>query len=124
MHGRKRETVAQAAERRAASAPKARLPVALPLLPSRTSQAALYAKLQAAVLAKRASQSYGAEGLALSARLLELNPEVYTAWNLRRDTLEVTLLETPPPKAAEVLGAHAHLFSPRRRRRCSLVWPD
>ena len=46
MHGRKRETPEQSRERKAASAPKA----------------ALYAQLQAAVLAKRGAGAVDAEG--------------------------------------------------------------
>lgn len=44
---------------------------------------------------------------ALSAALLELNPEVYTAWNLRHDALELALLEATPQAATALLGAPA-----------------
>jgi hypothetical protein len=100
MHGRKRETPEQTAERKAAAAPKVRkrrpslLSAKGEVLCSSHSldcgytQAALYAKLQAGVLARRAAAQYDAESLDLCARLLELNPEVLTAWNFRRDTLE------------------------------------
>lgn len=47
------------------------------------AQAALYGKLAAEVLGRRRARQYDAESLQLSARLLELNPEVYTVWNYR-----------------------------------------
>ena len=60
-------------------------PSAAPLL----RQAALYAQLQAAVVSRRVAKQHDEESQALCARLLELNPEVLTAWNFRRDTLRV-----------------------------------
>lgn len=44
------------------------------------------------VLKRRKDLEYGAEGLALSAKLLALNPEVYTAWNYRREALLQVML--------------------------------
>ena len=43
----------------------------------------LYGKLSAEVLGRRAAGRQDPESLALSAKLLELNPEVYTVWNYR-----------------------------------------
>ena len=51
-----------------------------PLCPS---QAQLYGKLAGEVLARRRQRRYDPESLELSARLLSLNPEVYTVWNYR-----------------------------------------
>lgn len=50
-------------------------------------QIALYSKLTAAVLSKRAARLYDKETLALAAKLLEQNPELYTVWNYRREAL-------------------------------------
>ena len=48
--------------------------------------------------------------LALSARLLELNPEVLTAWSLRRDALaRVQGEEGGGAQAGELFGAHPRL---------------
>lgn len=47
-------------------------------------QAALYGQLAAEVLGRRAAGRADPESLTLAARLLELNPEVYTVWNYRR----------------------------------------
>ena len=48
-------------------------------------QAALYGKLAAEVLGRHAAGRHDEQSLKLSARLLELNPEVYTVWNYRKD---------------------------------------
>ena len=68
------------------------------------AQAALYGKLQAGVLARRAAGAHDEATLELSAKLLELNPEVLTAWNLRRDALDALLPAAQPERAAELLG--------------------
>ena len=47
------------------------------------SQALLYGKLAGEVLDRRRQRRYDPESLELSARLLSLNPEVYTVWNYR-----------------------------------------
>ena len=46
-------------------------------------QALLYGKLAGEVLDRRRQRRYDPESLELSARLLSLNPEVYTVWNYR-----------------------------------------
>ena len=43
--------------------------------------------LQSDFLRRRAERSYDAESMAVSARLLEINPEVFTAWNFRREAI-------------------------------------
>ncbi len=50
------------------------------------SQALLYGKLAGEVLDRRRQRRYDPESLELSARLLSLNPEVYTVWNYRCGT--------------------------------------
>ena len=74
---------------------------------ARPPQAALYAKLQAGVLARRAAGAHDGATLELSAKLLELNPEVLTAWSLRRDALAAMLPAAEAEAAAELLGALA-----------------
>ena len=51
----------------------------------RGSQALLYGKLAHQVLDRRRQRRYDPESVELSARLLTLNPEVYTVWNYRCD---------------------------------------
>ncbi len=70
-----------------------------------TRQAALYAKLQAGVLTRRAAGAHDTESLDLTARLLELNPEVLTAWNFRRDILASLRAGADAAREAELLGA-------------------
>ena len=43
--------------------------------------------LQSDFLRRRAERSYDAESMAVSARLLEINHEVFTAWNFRREAI-------------------------------------
>jgi len=43
------------------------------------------------VLARRKAQRYDTESLALAAKLLELNPEVYTVWNFRKEGIAAVL---------------------------------
>ena len=76
-------------------------PSAAPLL----RQAALYAQLQAAVVSRRVAKQHDVESQALCARLLELNPEVLTAWNFRRDTLRVLCDGQPAEREQQLLGA-------------------
>ena len=77
MHGRKRESAEQSAERKAALSQKARRrgsalsPRHPALTASAPAQAALYAKLQAGVLARRAAGAHDGATLELSAKLLE-----------------------------------------------------
>lgn len=54
----------------------------------RFAQAALFGQLSAEVLERRAARRYDAESLMLAGKLLELHPEVYTAWNYRREALQ------------------------------------
>ena len=55
------------------------------------------------MVARRGEGRCDAETLELSARLLELNPEVLTAWCLRRDCLAV--LGADGARRKELLGA-------------------
>ena len=57
------------------------------------------------MLARRAAGAHDEATLDLSAKLLELNPEVLTAWSLRRDALAELLPPAPPERQAELLGA-------------------
>ena len=54
-------------------------------------QLALFSRLCNEVLSRRAAKRYDGESLALAAALLEQNPEVYTAWNFRREALQTAL---------------------------------
>eukprot|EP00887_Chlorella_sp_A99_P001811 scaffold19.g1811.t1 len=54
-------------------------------------KAALYGKLTGEVLARRRGGQADVESLGLAAKLLELNPEVYTVWNWRREALAPVL---------------------------------
>lgn len=56
-------------------------------------QAVLLGKLLEQVLNRRKQRQYDAESLALSAKLLELSPEVYTVWNYRREAIEPVLAQ-------------------------------
>lgn len=49
------------------------------------------------VLERRSSKRMDEESMALCAKLLELNPEVYTGWNYRREFLEPILREGGAP---------------------------
>lgn len=62
-------------------------------------RAALYGQLAAEVLGRRAAGRSDPESLTLAAKLLELNPEVYTVWNYRREVL-LPVLEDPGSDAA------------------------
>ena len=59
------------------------------------------------MLARRAAGAHDGATLELSAKLLELNPEVLTAWSLRRDALSAMMPSAEPDAAAELLGAAA-----------------
>lgn len=39
------------------------------------------------MLQRRKEKRYDPESLALAAKLLELNPEIYTVWNYRREAI-------------------------------------
>mmetsp|Transcript_30333 Transcript_30333/g.85729 ORF Transcript_30333/g.85729 Transcript_30333/m.85729 type:complete len:372 (+) Transcript_30333:98-1213(+) len=54
-------------------------------------KAALYATLAGEVLSRRQSMRYDDESMGLAGRLLELNPEVYTAWNYRKERVAAVL---------------------------------
>ena len=56
-----------------------------------TVQLSLFSRLCNEVLARRAAKRYDEESLALASALLEQNPEVYTAWNFRREALQQAL---------------------------------
>ena len=56
--------------------------------------------LQDDAIRRRAARAYDATSMAVTARLLEINPEVFTAWNFRRET--IATLET---RAAAVAAA-------------------
>lgn len=75
-----------------------------PLLLALCAQGQLLGQLCNEVLTRRAARQYDEESLALAARLLELNPEVYTAWNFRREALEPLLA------AGGALRAATHLL--------------
>ena len=54
-------------------------------------QLSLFGRLCDEVLRRRAAGRTDAESVTLAGKLLEQNPEVYTAWNLRRDALTPVL---------------------------------
>jgi geranylgeranyl transferase type-2 subunit alpha len=67
--------------------PRSRAAACLPHTLARL-QAALFGQLSKEVLDRRAAARYDPESLALSAKLLELHPEVYTVWNYRREAVQ------------------------------------
>ena len=107
--------------RRASPASPSTLPAApthTPPRPPPVRQAALYGQLMGEVMARRAARRYDADSLALAARLLELNPEVYTAWNMRREALEAVLdgggdAAVEATRVELVLGERALLRNPK-----------
>ena len=56
-------------------------------LAARVKKTVQYRSLSAVVMARRAAKQYDAESLALTSKLLEVNPECYTVWNYRRELL-------------------------------------
>ena len=77
MHGRKRESKeVKYAEARVAA---------------RRKKAKLYAALSRECFARRRARRYDPESLALCAKLLELNCELYSLWNYRKEYLEPRL---------------------------------
>lgn len=56
-------------------------------------KAALFGELCGRVLQARKDGDYGEESLKMSEKLLELNPEMYTVWNYRREYLEPVIAE-------------------------------
>jgi len=72
-------------------------------------KAALYGKLAAEVLGRRRARQYDAESLQLSARLLELNPEVYTVWNYRREAIGPVLEQQASEEARAVVATELAL---------------
>lgn len=54
-------------------------------------QAALLGQLLEKVLSARRAKQYDSKSMELSAKLLELNPEIYTVWNYRREGLGPTV---------------------------------
>jgi len=55
------------------------------------TKAAQKAQLAGEVLTRRTARRYDTESLALAAKLLELNPEVYTVWNFRKEGIASVL---------------------------------
>eukprot|EP00191_Tetraselmis_sp_GSL018_P001942 CAMPEP_0177614116 /NCGR_PEP_ID=MMETSP0419_2-20121207/22444_1 /TAXON_ID=582737 /ORGANISM="Tetraselmis sp., Strain GSL018" /LENGTH=328 /DNA_ID=CAMNT_0019111073 /DNA_START=27 /DNA_END=1008 /DNA_ORIENTATION=+ len=54
-------------------------------------KAKLYAALANEVLTRRKDHRYDEESLSLAAKLLELNPEIYTVWNYRKEAIQCVL---------------------------------
>ena len=67
-------------------------------------QAALYGQLAGEVLERRRAGRQDPQSLALAAKLLELNPEVYTVWNYRREALAPVLAAGGDAALAAVAG--------------------
>ncbi|KAI3437691.1 hypothetical protein D9Q98_000140 [Chlorella vulgaris] len=67
-------------------------------------KAALFGQLAGEVLARSAAKRYDPESLALSAKLLELHPEMYTGWNYRRTALVPVLEAGGEAAVAAVAG--------------------
>ncbi|KAK9839427.1 hypothetical protein WJX81_001433 [Elliptochloris bilobata] len=65
---------------------------------------ALFSRLCNEVLARRAAKRYDEKSLALAGALLEQNPEVYTAWNFRREALQLALKGDAGPGEAQRLA--------------------
>ena len=77
-------------------------------IPTINPQAKIYGHLTAEVLTRRAAHNFDNESLALAARLLELNPEVYTVWNFRREAL-ATKLDAGGPEAVSLAAEELSL---------------
>lgn len=75
----------------------------------KAAKAALYGQLTAEVLTRHATRRYDDESMQLSASLLELNPEVYTVWNYRREHLGPVLSRQSTDAAKCALAAELAL---------------
>lgn len=71
-----------------------------------SSQAKAFGTLCNEVLTRRAAKRYDPQSLAMCAALLELNPEMYSAWNYRREAL-VNVLRGGDDSATEVCCVEA-----------------
>jgi geranylgeranyl transferase type-2 subunit alpha len=65
-------------------------------------------------------EDYASSNLALSTKALQLNPELYTAWNYRRliflhSIFPESFVPLPPPSSLPCLPCFAHTASPPRR---------
>lgn len=75
----------------------------------KSAKAALYGQLTAEVLTRHATRRYDDESMQLSASLLELNPEVYTVWNYRREHLGPVLSRQSTDASKRALAAELAL---------------
>eukprot|EP00897_Mesotaenium_endlicherianum_P001083 jgi/Mesen1/10976/ME000096S10554 len=66
-------------------------------------KASLYAQLQAGVLKSHQEKSYGEDDMRRCVRLLELNPDVYTAWNYRKLAVRHLAAQAADAAAKQVL---------------------
>jgi hypothetical protein len=73
------------------------------------AQVEKYSRLSQAVLANHTAQRYDADSLALNAKLLELNPEVYSAWNFRKRCLGALLPTLAPADGVVALEKELQL---------------
>ena len=76
----------------------------LPTRPPKQPQAALFGQILDKTLAicKHPPLNDSTKGLALSAKLLQLNPEIYTIWNYRRRTLQPIIDAGGDPAVAAI----------------------
>ena len=95
MHGRRRQTPAEAADARAKAASK--------------EKARAYTALLQAVLKNNADREYGGQARELAAKLCALNPEAATAWNFRRRAAMEEVKGNEETKEARANAAVAEL---------------
>uniref|UniRef100_A0A7S0QXR3 Geranylgeranyl transferase type-2 subunit alpha n=1 Tax=Pyramimonas obovata TaxID=1411642 RepID=A0A7S0QXR3_9CHLO len=93
MHNRARENKEQLAQRKAGNLQKVEK----------------YSLLSKVVFANHQAKKYDTESLALSAKLLELNPEVYTVWNFRRLALLALIPGVPKTDGKQMLEGELKL---------------
>lgn len=83
------------------------------------AQVEKYCRLSQAVQDNHTAQRYDADSLALNAKLLELNPEVYSAWNFRKRCLGALLPTLPPADGVVALEKELQLVRARHCTACA-----
>lgn len=120
MHGRPREAknAEQDPEKRAIAEQKVPHTHCASSHAPTPAQAKAFGALCNEVLTRRAAKLYDAQSLAMCAALLELNPEMYSGWNYRREALIDVLLkkDDDATKVAVVTSSHAQPMHAHNRQ--------
>nr|CAB3494924.1 unnamed protein product [Digitaria exilis]CAB3494933.1 unnamed protein product [Digitaria exilis]CAB3494958.1 unnamed protein product [Digitaria exilis] len=74
-----------------------------------SAKAAKLRDLQAQVLQNQHSGTYTKEAIGLSFKLLEINPEAYTAWNYRKLAFQHNIKELSEPEAIKHAGSRVQV---------------